>query len=132
MFDRDRNGYICEQELKQAMLELGVVLTDEDVRLMLKEADLDGDGRINYQGRTHFVTIFSISNRIPTVVSDCTIVTSGHHGSIRTTFISNNSTIWQNNSITQKTCNRKYTWLHILLLPTSGYSIWDTENYFQN
>ncbi len=93
MFDRDRNGYICEQELKQAMLELGVVLTDEDVRLMLKEADLDGDGRINYQGRTHFVTILSISNRIPTVVSDCTIGTSGHHGSIRTTFISNNSTI---------------------------------------
>ncbi len=30
------------------------------------------------------------------VTSDCTIVTSGHHGSIETTFISNNSTIWQN------------------------------------
>ncbi len=68
--------------------------------------------------------ILSTSNRIPTrgqqqqrqsclllvdschgitiVISDCTIVTSGHHGSIRTTFISNNTT-------TQKTCNRKYT-----------------------
>ncbi len=45
----------------------------------------------------------------------CQIVTSGHHSNIRTTFTSNNSTIWQNNSITQKTCNRKYTWLHILL-----------------
>ncbi len=50
------------------------------------------------------------------------------HGSIWKTFISNNSTIWQNNSITQKTCNRKYTWLHVLLLPPSGYSIWGTEN----
>ncbi len=29
----------------------------------------------------------------------------------------NNSTIWQNNSISQKTCNRKYTWLPVLLLP---------------
>ncbi len=44
------------------------------------------------------------------------------------TFISNNSTIWQNNSITQQTCNRKYTWLHFLLLPPHGYSTWVTEN----
>ncbi len=49
-------------------------------------------------------------------------------GSIRTTFILNNSTIWQNNNITQKTCNRKYPWLHFLLWPPSGYSIWGTEN----
>ncbi len=63
------------------------------------------------------------------MMSDCTIVTSGHHGSTRTTFISNNSTIWQNNSITQKTGNRKYAWLPFLLLPPSGYSILGTENY---
>ncbi len=55
------------------------------------------------------------------VMSDCTIVTTGYHGSIRTTFISNNG-------ITQKTCNMKYTWLPFLLLPPSGYSIWGTEN----
>ncbi len=53
-------------------------------------------------------------------MSDCTIGTSGHHGSIRTTFISNNSTIWQSNNITQKTCNRKYTWLPFLLVPPGG------------
>ncbi len=46
---------------------------------------------------------------------------------IRTTFISDNSTIWWNNSISQKTCNRKYTWLPFLVLPPSGYSIWGTE-----
>ncbi len=56
------------------------------------------------------------------VTSDYTIVTSCHHGSIRTTFISNNST-------TQKTCNRKYTWLPFLLLPPSRYSIRGTENF---
>ncbi len=49
------------------------------------------------------------------------IVISGHHGSIRTTFISNNN-------ITQKTCNKKYTWLPFLLLPPSGCSIWGSEN----
>ncbi len=55
------------------------------------------------------------------MTSDFTIVKSGHHGIIRTTFISNNSTIWQSNSITQKTCNRKYICLHVLLLPPCGY-----------
>ncbi len=54
-------------------------------------------------------------------MSGCTIVTSGHHGSIKITSI-------LNNSITQKTYNRKYTWLPFLLLPPSGYSIWGTEN----
>ncbi len=34
------------------------------------------------------------------MMSDCTIVTSGHNSSIRTICISNNSTIWKNNSIT--------------------------------
>ncbi len=48
---------------------------------------------------------------------------------IRTTFISDNSTIWWNNSITQKMCNMKYTWLPFLVLPPSGYSIWGTENW---
>ncbi len=52
----------------------------------------------------------------------CTIVTSVHHDSTRTTFISNNSTIWQ-------LYNRKYRWLHSLLLHPSGYSIWGSESY---
>ncbi len=42
------------------------------------------------------------------VTSDCTIVISGYNGSVRTTFVSNNSIILQNNSITQNTCNGKY------------------------
>ncbi len=54
-------------------------------------------------------------------MSDCTIVTSCRHGSIRTT--------WQNISITQKTYNRKYTWLPFWLLTPGGYSIQGTENY---
>ena len=51
MFDRDRNGYISASELKLAMKELGVVLSDADVSAMIREADIDGDGKINYQGK---------------------------------------------------------------------------------
>ena len=50
VFDRDRNGFISAVELKETMRELGVHITDEDAACMIKEADLDGDGKINYQG----------------------------------------------------------------------------------
>ncbi len=43
-----------------------------------------------------------------------------------------NSTIWCHNSSTMATINRKYTWLHFLLLHPSGYSVWGTENYFMS
>ncbi len=51
------------------------------------------------------------------MTSDSTIMTSGHHGSIRTTFISNNS-------ITPKNLQQEHFWI----LPSSGYSIRETEN----
>ena len=36
------------------MQNLGEILTDEDVKAMIKEADIDGDGRINYEGEMSF------------------------------------------------------------------------------
>ncbi len=45
------------------------------------------------------------------------------------TMVASEQHLWQNNSITQKTCNRKYTWLPFLLLPPRGYSIRGTENW---
>ncbi len=44
-------------------------------------------------------------------------------------FWCHNNTIWHHNSSTMATINRKYTWLLVLLLPPSGYSIWGTENW---
>lgn len=49
VFDKDGNGYISKSELKQVMTNLGQTLTDDEIEDMIKEADLDGDGRVNYE-----------------------------------------------------------------------------------
>merc|ERR1719201_1917170 len=49
VFDRDGDGYISVEELRLTMNNLGEPLTDQEVRSMIEEADLDGDGRINFQ-----------------------------------------------------------------------------------
>ncbi|XP_019452032.1 PREDICTED: calmodulin-like protein 8 [Lupinus angustifolius] len=48
IFDKDQNGYISATELRHVMINLGEKLTDEEVEQMIKEADLDGDGQVNY------------------------------------------------------------------------------------
>ena len=50
MFDRDCNGYISKRELKFVMISLGEQITEAAVENMMKEVDLDGDGRVNYEG----------------------------------------------------------------------------------
>lgn len=64
---QDGNGYISAAELRHVMTSLGEKLTDEEVTIlaidtymcshvkiakvdeMIREADTDGDGQINYQ-----------------------------------------------------------------------------------
>ncbi len=48
VFDRDGNGMITSHELRHVMTNLGQVLTPEEIEEMIKEADSDGDGEINY------------------------------------------------------------------------------------
>lgn len=50
VFDKDQNGYITPSELKQAMESLNENVTDEDIAEMIKEADLNNDGKVNYEG----------------------------------------------------------------------------------
>eukprot|EP00915_Cephaloidophora_sp_WS-2016_P002572 GHVH01003450.1.p1 GENE.GHVH01003450.1~~GHVH01003450.1.p1 ORF type:complete len:151 (+),score=41.48 GHVH01003450.1:52-504(+) len=48
VFDRDGNGFISAAELRHVMTNLGEKLSDEEVDEMIREADIDGDGQINY------------------------------------------------------------------------------------
>ena len=47
MFDRDNNGFISAAELRHVMTSIGEKLTDDEVDEMIREADQDGDGRID-------------------------------------------------------------------------------------
>jgi calmodulin len=56
VFDKDGNGYISAAELRHVMTNLGEKLTDDEVDEMIREADLDGDGTVNYE---EFVTMMT-------------------------------------------------------------------------
>ncbi|XP_050387418.1 calmodulin-like [Argentina anserina] len=49
VFDKDQNGFISADELRHVMASLGESLTDQQIDQMVHEADIDGDGQINYQ-----------------------------------------------------------------------------------
>merc|ERR1711971_267382 len=49
VFDKDGNGFISPAELRYVMSKMGQVITDDEVDQMIQEADLDGDGQVNYR-----------------------------------------------------------------------------------
>mmetsp|Transcript_24132 Transcript_24132/g.56661 ORF Transcript_24132/g.56661 Transcript_24132/m.56661 type:complete len:155 (-) Transcript_24132:363-827(-) len=49
VFDVDGDGFITAEELRQIMAKLGETLTDEEVEMMIDEADVDGDGQVSYK-----------------------------------------------------------------------------------
>ena len=50
VFDKDGNGHISAAELRHVMTNLGESLTDEEVEEMIREADVDDDVQVNYEG----------------------------------------------------------------------------------
>ncbi len=49
-FDKDGSGYVEAAELRQALTSLGDCLTDEQAEAFFQTADVNGDGRIDYEG----------------------------------------------------------------------------------
>ena len=47
---KDGNGFINRMELRHVMMNLGERMTDEECDALVDEADIDGDGCINYEG----------------------------------------------------------------------------------
>ncbi len=80
VFDKDGNGYISAAELRHVMtnlgkcfhsqqepvidpcylVSLGEKLSDTEVDEMIREADVDGDGQINYEGKNTFPSISAL------------------------------------------------------------------------
>ena len=56
VFDRDGNGYISATDLRALMENLGEELSEEEVQDMMREADGNGDGHIDYK---EFVAMMS-------------------------------------------------------------------------
>ncbi|KAK2702930.1 hypothetical protein QYM36_018490 [Artemia franciscana] len=52
VFDKDGNGHINVEELRYVSVNLGETFSDEDIAEMLKQADFDGEGVVNYKGMT--------------------------------------------------------------------------------
>lgn len=50
-FDKDGNGFITLEELKEAMDSSGCILSDSELHCMIDHADVDGDGQINFRGQ---------------------------------------------------------------------------------
>jgi calmodulin len=49
VFDRDGNGLISAHELRFVMSSAGEKLSEEDIEEMIREADENGDGYIDYE-----------------------------------------------------------------------------------
>jgi len=51
-FDKDNNGYIDGEELRQTMSAVGLQLSDRDVAMMMTAAGVPSGGRIYYEGES--------------------------------------------------------------------------------
>lgn len=51
VFDKNGDGFISTSELRQVIVNLGESPTDDELEAMIREADANGDGRVDYSGK---------------------------------------------------------------------------------
>lgn len=51
VFDKDNSGQISASELRLVVTNLNEKVTDEELDEKIREADINGDGKIDYHGR---------------------------------------------------------------------------------
>ena len=52
VIDSDGNGLISAAEVRHVMTNIGEKLTVEEVEEVIRKADFDGDGQLDFEGRT--------------------------------------------------------------------------------
>jgi len=57
VIDRDGDGFISEADLKDLMTNLGEKVTEEELKDMIREVDLDNDGQVSF---AEFVAMFDM------------------------------------------------------------------------
>lgn len=82
VFDKDGNGFISAAELRHVMTNLGEKLTDEEVDEMIREADIDGDGQVNYEGEGMYYKVITPSLPLCGLVFSSLVATVSHLNTI--------------------------------------------------
>lgn len=49
MFDKDGNGNISAEELRQVLKEMGAEPSDSELKIMMQQVDTDGNGEIEFE-----------------------------------------------------------------------------------
>ena len=59
LFDKDGSGTISTNELKQVILNCEEKLTEKEIKEIFKDADIDGNGIVTYDGNLIIQTFIS-------------------------------------------------------------------------
>ena len=105
MFDKDKSGYIDGKEIILVTGTLGQALSAEELQAFMAEADLDGDGKLDY-------------NEFVQMMTKSWILQNFHH--IRFAFFTLYHQYWRK-PITE------FQWYEILVLLWK----WNKYNYYQ-
>jgi len=83
--DEDGSGRLDYGELRQAMIKLGIVLNQEQMSLLIKNIDIDGDGDVNYIEFMRFMNVENGDVTVTEIIEDALTSVS------RAIFLVNNS-----------------------------------------